>query len=548
MSRLASSNRKSFLDRKVNEATGKSSGSLATYEMVYDRYEKGFSPGIVFQIGSNNSRKTSGNRYPDSVFYNMERFNSENSGSCQAIIWKFPQEVFNQQNEEKFHWFLKNFGAVQTGDGSLEGNGIHVALSSLSTAFWNFAEDPTESRQDDLISVFSWVSQYFNKLYEYDSYKFQLEALNLLLEKNTSENILKPVSAMAVLHSLNKNIDVHSLLCKIMISVSRTYHDCNKCLGLDEPLGRIFVYYTILDLIEGTPIDIVVKKSREDFITEFNKFNDESLNLNYDEKVIATLTSKIFPDSLEKDLAVVSKIIMKEMKHKKLRGFTFLDIRKELESDITLHGTTYSKPIDIKDTNWEKGGSTNVVDVYKNQIIASFENENHWASISLDLKNFPDNKKIELRGRFIPGNGKGHPGVRVFTSTGNTDWRKRNKEGLTTNGGRGTGFGRPTRLDGVQRLDLSKFEKDEYLGTINVDKSNVDKSNDVIHVKFKTWIRSYPITLKADEKIMIGFKLFKINVKVVDKEDDSMKVSANHQSVSNTSGSFLSDALGKMKV
>jgi len=544
MSRLASSNSniKTFLDRKVNEATGKSSGSSATYEVVYERYEKGF-PRIVHQIGSKNLRKTSGNRFLDSVFYNMERFNSENSGTCQAIIWKLPQEFFDRENEIKLNWFLKNFGSLQTLDGSLEGNGIHVALSSLSTAFWNFAENPTESSQDDLINVFSWVSQYFNKLYEYDSYKFQLEALNLLLEKNTSENILKPISAMTVLHSLNKNIDVHSLLCKIMISVSRTYHDCNKCLGLDESLGRIFVFYTILGLLDGTPIDNVVKKSREDFITEFNKFDDESLNLNYDEKVIATLTSKIFPDSSEKDLAVVSKIIMKKMKNKKLKGFTFLDIRKELEFDITLHGTTYSKPIDIKDTNWEKGGSTNVVDVSKNQIIASFENENNWASISLDLKNFPDNEKIELRGRFIPGNGKGHPGVRVFTSTGNTDWRKRNKEGLTTNGGRGTGFGRPTSLDGVQRLDLSKFEKDEYLGTINVD-----KSNDVIHVKFKTWTRSYPITLKADEKIMIGFKLFKINVKVVDKDDDSMKVSSNHQSESNTSGSFLSKALSNMKV
>ena len=79
MSRLASSNsnKKSFLDRKVNEATGKSSGSSATYEIVYERYEKGF-PGIVHQIGSENLRKTSGNRFLDSVFYNMERFNSKN--------------------------------------------------------------------------------------------------------------------------------------------------------------------------------------------------------------------------------------------------------------------------------------------------------------------------------------------------------------------------------------------------------------------------------------------------------------------------------------
>ena len=47
---------------------------------------------------------------------------------------------------------------------------------------------------------------------------------------------------------------------------------------------------------------------------------------------------------------------------------------------------------------------------------------------------------------------------------------------------------------------------------------------------------------------MIGFKLFKIHIKVVDKDDDSMKVSVNNQSVSNTSGSFLANALGKMKV
>ena len=158
-------------------------------------------------------------------------------------------------------------------------------------------------------------------------------------------------------------------------------------------------------------------------------------------------------------------------------------------------------------------------------------------------QNIVENEKIELRGRFIPGNYKGYPGVRVNTASGKTEWMKRNKEGLTTKGGRGNGKGKPTRLDGVQRLDLSKFEKDEYLGTIIVD-----KSNDVIHVQFKTWPRSYPITLKAGEKIMIGFKLFKINIKVVDKDDDSMKVSANHQSESNTSSSFLSKALDKMKV
>lgn len=542
MSRLTkSSNKKTFLDRKITEATGKSSGSSASYGRVYEQYEEGF-PGIVHQLGSNNSRKTSGTRYPDSAICSMEKFHSNNHGTCQAIIWKLPQEYFDETNKTKLHWFLKNFGAMQTNDGTLEGNGIHVALASLGNAFWNFAEDPTESRQDDLINVFSWVSQYFNKLFEYDSYKFQLEALNLLLEKTTSENILKPISAMAVLHSLNKNIDVHSLLCKIMISVSRTYHDCNKCLTSDESLGRIFVFYTILGLLDGTPIDNVVKRSREDFIKEFNKFNDASLNLNDDEKIIATLTSKIFPDSLEKDLAVVSKIIMKKMTHRKLRGFTFLEIRKELESDIILHGTTYSKPVDIKDTKWEIGGSTCIVDVYPNQFKGSFQNENHWASVSYDLTDFPDNKKIELRGRFIPGNGIGHPGVRVYTASGKTDWRKKNKEGLTTNGGRGTGFGRPTSLE--QRIDLSKFEKDEYLGTINID-----KSNGAIHVQFKTWRRSYPLVLEDGGKIMIGFKLFNINVKVVDKDDDSMKVSANQSvSKSNTSGSFLSKALGKMKV
>ena len=546
MSRIVSSNsnKKSFLDRKVNEATGKSTGNSATYEMVYDRYEKGLSPGIVFQIGSNNKRKTSGNRYPDSVFYNMERNNSENSGTCQAIIWKLPQEFFDRENEIKLHWFLKNFGSLQTGYGSLEGNGIHVALSSLSTAFWNFAENPTESSQDDLISVFSWVSQYFNKLYEYDSYKFQLEALNLLLEKNTSENILKPISAMAVLHSLNRNIDVHSLLCKIMISVSRTYHDCSKTLASDESLGRIFVFYTILGLLDGTPIDNVVKKSQENFLNEFNKFNkfnDESLNLDDDESVIAILTSKIFPDSLTKDIAKISKIIMKKMKNRKLKSLTFLEIRKELESDIILHGTTYSKPIDIKDTNWDIGEYTQVDDVFKNEFIGSFQNESLWASLSLDLKDIGDNQKIELRGKFIPGNGKGYPGVRVFAASGKTEWRKRNKEGLTTNGGKGTGFGRPTPLE--QRLDFSKFEKDEYLGTINVD-----KIKGKIDVQFKSWRKSHVLDLVENDRIMIGFKLFKIHIKVVDKDDDSMKVSANHQSVSNTSGSFLSNALGKMKV
>ena len=76
----------------------------------------------------------------------------------------------------------------------------------------------------------------------------------------------------------------------------------------------------------------------------------------------------------------------------------------------------------------------------------------------------------------------------------------------------------------------------------------MDKIKGKIDVQFKSWRKSYILDLVESDRIMIGFKLFKIHIKVVDKDDDSMKVSVNNQSVSNTSGSFLANALGKMKV
>ena len=81
--------------------------------------------------------------------------------------------------------------------------------NSIASASWNFAECPTEENKDNFVSTIAWTSKFFDYMMKSKKsyWKESHDSLELLLKQTSSENILRPISAMVVLGSMGRPID-----------------------------------------------------------------------------------------------------------------------------------------------------------------------------------------------------------------------------------------------------------------------------------------------------------------------------------------------------
>lgn len=531
-----------FLNRQVTEARGKSVGSSSTWEALWKQVEEGTSSTtILFR----EKKFIGGNTFESSGLKELGRLRSSSENHGNIAVISFPEKIYNDQY--RLYWTTLNYGSYLTGSNNESGNGMHLVCNSLASAAWKIAENSTDETRQNFISTVTWTSKFFGYMMDPGSkecWKNTKDAYDLLIKQASSQNLLRPISAMVVLGSMGVQIDRWSLLEKIFISVSRTYHDCGKNLAKADSLSRIFVYAVLLDLLCGIPLETVVTISSDDFVKRFSALEGDDKNL----RVIKVLVEKILSNSSKESVNDISVSILTLMNPRKLKTLSKTEIQNGLSKGIVVEGKMLSAMDMSKESYFVTCANTKVNSMESYSVTASFSSE-QWYTIAINIPDKMTSFSLDITGEFSAGS-SGNPGVRIYSGP-TVEWRKKGFQGLTSNGGRGDGFGAPTPLEGTTKVDLNTFKGGmKHLASVTFNK--VGTGYDVT-VKFDGWTQFHKIHHTDGNKILIAAKAFSVKVQMVNPKfgDDQVKVSASAATggttlSSLTSGSVLADRLAGM--
>jgi hypothetical protein len=534
----------SFLNRKVTETRGTRVGTSTTWSALYGQIEEGSTGTTV--LFRDTDTFTGGATFDTSVLNELRRRrDSEIHGHI--AVFSFPKEIYDDRY--KLYWFCLNLGSYLTGNTTDSGNAMHLACNSLASASYKLSENSTEESRQNFINTVTWTSKFFSYMMDSTSkswWQSTKDAYNLLIKQSSSENLLRPISAMVILGSMGIEINRWALLEKIFISVSRTYHDCNKDLVRADSLGRIFVYTVLLDLLCGVPLETVVATSKSDFVKSFTSMKTDDKNL----RVMMVLVGKILNNTPEDSISEISKSIMTLMDPRKLKTLSKAEIQNGLSNGVVVNGKML-KTIDLsRESYFTTCPNTKMNGLDGDSINVSFSN-GHWYTVAFTPPSEMTSVSLDITGEFSDGSG-GKPGVRIFSGPA-VEWRKRGHQGLTSNGGRGDGFGAPTPLSGTCNVHLPSFKGGmKHLARVTINK--VGSSYDV-SAKFDGWSRFHKIHHTAGNKILIAAKAFAINVQTVNLEfgsgEEKLSGGASIGGTtlfSMTSGSSLEDQLKGLSV
>lgn len=526
---------------KVKEATGNTVGVGTSWNALHTDLEIGIS-GIKVRFRATDDY-TSGPTWETSVIKELSERRCSETSYGHVAVFHFPQEIMN--DSRKLYWISLNIGSYLTGNPKEAGNAMHLACSSIASASWDFAESPTEENKVNFLSTVGWSSKFFDYMMKPDAKPFWKESrdcLELLLKQTSSDNILRPISAMVVLGSMGRPIDKWSLLCKIMISVGRTFHDCGKSLVTPDALGRVFVYMVLLDLLGGVPLETVVTASKRAFITKFSSLKSDNKNL----RVVTVVVSKIFTKTSPEVCETISNKLLHLIEPHKLSTLSMTDVTSILEESVVVEGDMIT-PLNRNAGSWQTDRNTNVLAQTEEMIKTRFVNS-EWGVTGYVIPSEAISGRLDIYGEYTGGTG-GNPGVRTFSGP-TLEWRKKGFQGLTSNGGRGDGFGAPTPLDGTCKVNLNGFRSMKPLLTITFVKKGY--AFDVM-AKFEGWSKFHRIHYTNGSKILIASKGFALEVKTSDicysggeAEDVDGPVIGGTTLASMTSGLSLASELGEV--
>lgn len=266
-------------------------------------------------------------------------------------------------------------------------------------------------------------------------------------------------------------------------------------------LGRVFVFMVLLDLLSGVPLESVVETSKSDFVSKFSSKTSDDKNL----RVISVMVGKIFTKTSTEVCDSLSKELLDIIKPKKLSSFSKSDIIGRLTTTMVVDGKKIS-PINKDAGNWETDQSINVLEQTEDNIKTRFVNSN-WSVLGFKIPTGVNSGRLDIYGEYTGGTG-GNPGVRVYSGPA-LEWRKKGYQGLTSNGGRGDGFGAPTPLVGTCKVNLNSFRTSQSLLIVSFQ-----KKGDTYEVlaKFEGWSKFHPIHHTLGDKILIASKGFTLDV------------------------------------
>ena len=486
-------------------------GTTTTVEGFWRSHEKG-TFGTVFEMLSPTGevrRHESEDNYKESAintYFELRKEFGSNGGHIRII--KFAGDILN--NSKRLYWMCVNMGASLTHENgrASSGNTMYLVTESLGSAFFHWSTDPSEANTNDLVSTLEWTL----KALEYmmtasaDYWQDCRKTLEFLNSQGATQNALSVIATNVVLSFLGYDVDMNDLLSKVMLSVSRTYHDCKGDLPSEDAMTRLFVYFALLNIMNKMAIEDAVALSMEDFVENFQMHEDvDDDNL----KIVIVMLRKFYPNTDKENLVKFGGIILEMISEEKLKSLIWNDILVNLREQVVLEGVAYH-PKSLEGGSWEFDKETIPVDKTAERFSTRFKGPN-WYTVGI----IPSGDKgvMHISARHMEGTG-GNPGVRIYCGNELT-WRKKGRLGLTSNGGRGDGFGAPSALPGEPKssakVDLNKYtDEKKHLATTTWMK-NASGGYDV-SVQFATWNSSHEISYNEGDYILIAAKAMALDV------------------------------------
>ncbi len=495
--------------RNINEANGECTGVLITHKEAYENYEQKYSKGIRLFLHSKDSYE---NFIPGESF--------EKSAICKLLnLKKEKGEYFSvislpdSMDSYDLYWFLSNIGTPLTGQPTFSGNVFHICSNSVSQFMFEYINNPTDSAKEILfsgIALFNRVLGYILQKKTNDWFK-AFDALKELLDMPTSSNILRPVITMIILSKKGYPINNLDVLCKIFISIGRTYHDCKTNSSNKDAFDRIYIFFVLVELLNGLNFRSIDEKYKEDLFSEIN-----NMDCCFYQAIISLLVKKVLTKTSDDVAEIISDILFEILSKstKKLKEFTVSSLKKELPNDrnFIVEGENLFKPL----FEFPRLEFPVIVNSNSTTLTATV-NDDQWHDVNLFGNSLPKYGTVNIYATHYELDST--PRLRIYSAEENKnfDWCKASHNGYSSAGGQGDGKSKPEILGGMHPVDKERFQHGEAL------MATIDIKNGHSSVKFHNWGKKFDLPFSTDSNscIVIAFKGYSIKI-VVEKEEISL--------------------------
>ena len=502
------------VSRNINEANGECTGVLITHKEAYENYEQKYSKGIRLFLHSKDSYENfiPGESFEKSAICKLSNLKKE-KGEYFSVI-----SLPDSMDSYDLYWFLSNIGTPLTGQPTFSGNVFHICTNSVSQFMFEYINNPTDSAKEILfsaIALFDRVLDYILQKKTNDWFKV-FNALKELLDMPTSSNILRPVITMIILSKKGYPINKLDILCKIFISIGRTYHDCKTNSSNKDAFDRIYIFFVLVELLNGSNFGSIDEKYEEDLFSEIS-----NMECCFFEAIISMLVKKVLTKTSDEVTEIISDILFKILSKstKKLKEFTVSSLKKELPNDrnFIIEGENLFKPLfgfprlEFPVIVNGNGNSTT---------LTATVHDDQWQVVNIFGNTLPENGTIEIYATHHELDST--PRLRIYSAEENEnfDWCKAGHNGYSSAGGQGDGKSKPEVLDGMHPVYKEHFQHGEAL------MSTIDIKNGHSSVKFHNWAKKFDLPFSTDSNscIVVTFKGYSIRIVVeeIEKKEKSL--------------------------
>ena len=516
-------NKKNLGRSAIRRPIGENTGKKSTYAYVYECYNRGVTVrAVIDECGTINSFVDEGLEYEGSTIQQIEK-NYENKKTHILIISATDNNTNKLLTGEKLKWLLKNVGGLSTRDFLSSSNVHHVLCNSLGGLLYHWVDNPTEQTFNQFVTALDFWRHVLLEMHKNTQvFVEELECLTRFYTNTKHEDMLGITIGCALLYRVLEDYsDNERLFCNLITSISRTKARCGDDFFSTDSLKSTLPLFIVTQLLNGKDFANLIDNTTDSLISRLQNQSTSSLS-----SIIQALIEDFFPSPNKEDQTILTNVILQTLNGPKLKNLHWSNLQKSFPRPLNLGGQVYD-PIDrICDLK----SIANVV--IKSGRIIEPDNGFDWGVISIPLTSFEHGGMIF--GKIIGGARQNeHPGVRVGIVSGDhKSWK--GWQALSTNGGYGTGKGKPTPIYDNQGKREPKL-------TSSIIKPGMQPlfefkyTNRRLTANVTNWSDTYHTIPGYGEHVIIAFKGFEISIKPSKKPLEKVVVSANTCMKSNRS-------------
>lgn len=484
--------------RSIRKNIGGGFGTNTTTKSAWRKFEAGEEIIALLDDGGNMELFQHGkdHTFNESLFrrvYNKVFFTKEDS---HVYIIKGPS------TSDKIQWFAMNFGGVFTQDPCRVSNPLTLAFESIAGTLYHWVDNPTDQNFQNFIGSLNFGENMFKDIIKNPKeWGKTIYIIERYLNDNNIENVLAYIAGSSLYSFVTEssnlpNVSRNRIFSLAMISLSRTFVRFGTDITNENVLKCILPIIVSIKLMNGEDFQNLISNTVGKIVSD---------NITNIPAVVEHILKLCFPITADIEVAKVASVVCQMLQGPKKLQYVdkvWNDILSNIEGPVILNNTIFEA---VKKVGQEFIGAS--FDSNSGEFAQS--NTKMWGCAGCRF--FPDYEVLNVYCSGMEGfHNDGNPGIRFFAN--DTYHKPMGKLALSTNGGIGTGRGKPTRVPGSSKLNLDRFDNSL------IAKIFKSPTSSKLRINITGWNGSYDLPGNGSY-VNLGFKGCKVRFEIKEKNE-----------------------------